>query len=76
MPMPNVSASTSLQPIMLLLATLTVLPPAATAGDWPQVLGPVRTGIAAADERLAAATPAWLWPRAGCFCFTVRATGR
>ena len=30
----------------------------ATAGDWPQILGPVRTGVAAADERLADAWPA------------------
>jgi len=32
----------------------------AGAGDWPQILGPTRTGIAAADEQLAAA-----WPPAG-----------
>jgi outer membrane protein assembly factor BamB len=30
----------------------------AHAGDWPQVLGPNRDGIAAADERLAEAWPA------------------
>jgi len=60
MPMPNVSASTSLRPVILLLATLTVLPPAATAGDWPQVLGPVRTGVAAADEQLTDR-----WPETG-----------
>lgn len=30
----------------------------ARAGDWPQVLGPSRTGVAAADERLADAWPA------------------
>jgi len=30
----------------------------ATAGDWPQVLGPERSGVAAADERLADAWPA------------------
>lgn len=29
-----------------------------TAGDWPQILGPERNGIAAADERLADAWPA------------------
>lgn len=34
--------------------------PAASAGDWPQILGPERTGIAAADERLADR-----WPDAG-----------
>lgn len=28
------------------------------AGDWPQILGPERSGIAAADERLADAWPA------------------
>lgn len=30
----------------------------AEAGDWPQILGPSRTGIAAADEKLAAGWPA------------------
>lgn len=30
----------------------------ATAGDWPQILGPTRSGAAAADERLADAWPA------------------
>ena len=34
--------------------------PAASAGDWPQILGPARTGIAAADERLADR-----WPESG-----------
>ncbi|MGB8854005.1 MAG: PQQ-binding-like beta-propeller repeat protein [Pirellulales bacterium] len=32
----------------------------ASAGDWPQILGPERTGIAAADERLADR-----WPDSG-----------
>jgi len=32
----------------------------AAAGDWPQILGPRRSGQAAADERLAAS-----WPAAG-----------
>ncbi len=32
----------------------------AGAGDWPQILGPDRTGVAAADERLADR-----WPEAG-----------
>ncbi len=32
----------------------------ASAGDWPQILGPLRTGAAAADERLADA-----WPETG-----------
>jgi outer membrane protein assembly factor BamB len=32
----------------------------ATAGDWPQILGPARNGIAAADERLADR-----WPEGG-----------
>jgi len=31
---------------------------AAPAGDWPQILGPARTGIAAVDERLAERWPA------------------
>jgi len=35
-----------------------VLPAAAIAGDWPQILGPARNGKAAADERLAEAWPA------------------
>lgn len=30
----------------------------AEAGDWPQILGPDRNGIASADERLAASWPA------------------
>ncbi len=30
----------------------------ASAGDWPQILGPARSGVAAADERLADAWPA------------------
>jgi outer membrane protein assembly factor BamB len=30
----------------------------ATAGDWPQILGPARSGVAAADERLADTWPA------------------
>jgi len=30
----------------------------ASAGDWPQILGPLRNGAAAADERLADAWPA------------------
>jgi outer membrane protein assembly factor BamB len=38
------------------------------AGDWPQILGPTRDGIAAADERLAetwpAAGPPVLWKKA------------
>jgi outer membrane protein assembly factor BamB len=33
---------------------------AARGGDWPQILGPGRTGVAAADEKLAAS-----WPAAG-----------
>ena len=35
-------------------------PRPARAGDWPQILGPNRDGVAANDERLAAA-----WPAAG-----------
>jgi outer membrane protein assembly factor BamB len=41
---------------------------AAVAGDWPQILGPTRDGVAAADERLAdawpAAGPAVVWKKA------------
>jgi len=40
----------------------------AKAGDWPQILGPTRDGVAAADERLAdawpAAGPAVVWKKA------------
>ncbi len=40
---------------------------AARGGDWPQILGPGRTGVAAADERLADSWPAGgprpLWKR-------------
>lgn len=42
----------SLLPILLAATTL--------AGDWPQILGPLRNGMAAADERLADS-----WPAAG-----------
>ncbi|MFM7207374.1 MAG: PQQ-binding-like beta-propeller repeat protein [Planctomycetaceae bacterium] len=35
-----------------------LLAAAAEAGDWPQILGPTRSGVAAADERLADAWPA------------------
>lgn len=34
--------------------------PTSSAGEWPQILGPERNGIAAADERLADS-----WPAAG-----------
>jgi outer membrane protein assembly factor BamB len=43
-------------PRLCLLAIL--LPAAAAAGEWPQILGPSRSGIAAPDERLADAWPA------------------
>jgi outer membrane protein assembly factor BamB len=42
------------------LCLLALFAPAARGGDWPQILGPARNGVAAADERLAAA-----WPGAG-----------
>jgi outer membrane protein assembly factor BamB len=42
------------------LCLLALFAPAARGGDWPQILGPARNGVAAADERLAAA-----WPAAG-----------
>ena len=45
--------------LVVALALITPLP-AASAGDWPQILGPERTGIAAADERLADR-----WPDSG-----------
>lgn len=44
---------------LLLVGVILVAAPAA-AGDWPQILGPGRNGVAAADERLGAA-----WPAAG-----------
>jgi outer membrane protein assembly factor BamB len=44
--------------VLALLAALQCL--TAAAGDWPQILGPARTGIAAADEKLADR-----WPQAG-----------
>ena len=52
-----------------ILAALAVLAPlpSCPAGDWPQILGPERNGIAAADERLAdrwpAAGPREVWRR-------------
>ncbi|MFM8952880.1 MAG: PQQ-binding-like beta-propeller repeat protein [Planctomycetaceae bacterium] len=45
--------------ILAALALLAPLP-SCPAGDWPQILGPERNGIAAADERLADR-----WPAAG-----------
>lgn len=42
------------------LCGLALVAPAAHGGDWPQILGPARNGVAAADERLADA-----WPAAG-----------
>ena len=45
--------------LVVALALITSLP-VASAGDWPQILGPERTGIAAADERLADR-----WPDSG-----------
>ncbi len=42
------------------LVFLALYPGLAFAGEWPQILGPARNGIAAADERLAEA-----WPAAG-----------
>ncbi|NBP89327.1 MAG: hypothetical protein EBU59_12695, partial [Planctomycetia bacterium] len=61
---PKLGSPQRLYLLFVLAAILKVLTNQATAGDWPQVLGPVRTGIAAADERLAdrwpdAGPPAW-----------------
>ena len=44
--------------LVLLLAVLAVRTDAAAAGDWPQILGPARSGVAAADEKVASAWPA------------------
>lgn len=68
-----------LQPVGIrcLLATLTAVSvtcaPAwpATAGEWPQILGPDRTGIAADDERLAP-----FWPATGPEAIWTRSVGR
>jgi len=50
------------------LVVICTLAAAAHAGDWPQILGPARTGIAAPDERLAdewpAGGPPVVWKRA------------
>lgn len=43
----------------------------ADAGEWPQILGPSRSGIAAADEKLAAA-----WPDSGPPVLWQRDVGR
>jgi outer membrane protein assembly factor BamB len=42
-----------------------------SAGDWPQILGPERNGIAAADEKLASR-----WPRGGPPIVWERSAGR
>lgn len=48
-------------PACLVLALLlAAVASAAAAGDWPQILGPSRSGVAAADEKLADR-----WPAAG-----------
>lgn len=51
-------------PMVVWLATVS----SARAGDWPQILGPFRNGIAAADEKLAdrwpAGGPRTVWKRA------------
>lgn len=44
----------------LISAVMAVATLPASGGDWPQILGPNRAGLAAADERLADA-----WPAAG-----------
>jgi len=45
--------------VLLLAAAITAaVGDSAAAGEWPQILGPARNGIAAADERLADAWPA------------------
>jgi len=44
---------------------------ACRGGEWPQILGPTRTGVAAADERLADA-----WPAAGPRAVWSRPVGR
>jgi len=43
---------------LVIAAMVGVVAGTATAGDWPQILGPERSGRAAADERLADAWPA------------------
>jgi len=48
------------QAAVAVAVTVISLMTAANAGDWPQILGPARSGIAAADERLADA-----WPEGG-----------
>lgn len=49
------------------LLALAAAPSCGWSGDWPQVLGPQRNGVAAADEKLAsiwpASGPAVLWQR-------------
>jgi outer membrane protein assembly factor BamB len=44
----------------LLLVWLALATAPAAAGDWPQILGPARSGVAAAEEKLADR-----WPAAG-----------
>ncbi|MFM7243257.1 MAG: PQQ-binding-like beta-propeller repeat protein [Planctomycetaceae bacterium] len=44
--------------LALLATAMLTLVRLAPAGDWPQILGPARSGVAAADERLADAWPA------------------
>ncbi len=41
-----------------LLAAVCLAGPRCVAGDWPQILGPGRSGVAAADEKLADRWPA------------------
>lgn len=52
---------------VVVLAACVVSTRIVVAGEWPQILGPARSGVAAADERLAeswpAAGPRTLWTR-------------
>lgn len=43
--------------LILLLVAAGLVSPTTHAGDWPQILGPFRNGVAAEDERLATSWP-------------------
>ncbi len=53
--------------ILLVLSFVACLSSSLLAGDWPQILGPTRNGLAAADEKLADSWPSEgppvLWQR-------------
>jgi outer membrane protein assembly factor BamB len=52
--------------VVISLATLATFPPLASAGDWPQILGPNRDGVAVGEkivDKLPAGGPKTVWQK-------------